>query len=72
MIHWEIVEDSSSRSTESEELNIQIKETSGSWWRIIKLGKQEWKFYIIGFFFLLIASSSKFIFQTPNNISTHV
>ncbi|CAF0857032.1 unnamed protein product [Adineta steineri] len=56
------IEDGSTKSTKNEnkDLKIQIKETSGLWWRIIKLGKQEWKLYIIGFCSLLIAASSNF------------
>jgi hypothetical protein len=60
-----IVEGTSSRSTidekEDKDLIVKIKQTSGSWWRIIKLGKEEWKLYIIGFIFLLIAALSKII-----------
>ncbi len=51
---------------EDKNLKVQIKETSGSWWRIIKLGKQEWKLYIAGFFFLLIAALSKTLISKPN------
>ncbi len=47
---------------EDKKLNVQIKETTGSWRRILKLGKQEWKLYIVGFFFLLIAALSTTIF----------
>ncbi|CAF0983031.1 unnamed protein product [Rotaria sp. Silwood1] len=47
---------SSNNETENKDFQAQIKETSSSWWRIIKLGKQEWKLYTIGFFFLLIAA----------------
>jgi len=47
---------------EDKDLKIQIKQTSGSWWRIMKLGKQEWKLYIAAFFFLLVAALSKIIF----------
>lgn len=43
-------------STE-EDQDVQIKQTSGSWWRILKLGKPEWKLYIIGFILLLFAAS---------------
>lgn len=46
---------------ENQDLTVQIKVTSGSWWRIIKLGKQEWILYILGFAFLLIAASSMII-----------
>ncbi|CAF4034692.1 unnamed protein product [Rotaria sp. Silwood2] len=42
--------------TESKDFQVQIKKTSSSWWRIIKLGKQEWKLYTIGFLFLLAAA----------------
>jgi len=60
-----IVEGTSSRSNidekENKDLIVEIKQTSGSWWRIIKLGKEEWKLYIIGFIFLLIAALSKII-----------
>jgi len=58
-----IVEGTSDNEKEVKDLKVQIKETSGSWWRIMKLGKQEWKLYIIAFFFLLIASLSKIIIQ---------
>ena len=42
---------------EDQDVQIQIKQTSGSWWRILKLGKPEWKLYIVGFFLLLFAAS---------------
>jgi hypothetical protein len=58
-----IVEGTSDNEKELKDLKVQIKETSGSWWRIMKLGKQEWKLYIIAFSFLLIASLSKIIIQ---------
>ena len=46
-------------ATEDEEnLNVQIKQSSGSWWRIVKLGRPEWKLYLIGSVFLLTAASS--------------
>ena len=49
---------------ETKELKVQIKESSGSWWRIIKLGKEEWKLYIIAFAVLIIAALSK---GSPSN-----
>jgi len=47
-------------SIEDKDLTVQIKQTRGSWWRIIKLGKEEWKLYIIGFICLLIAALGRF------------
>ncbi|CAF0812777.1 unnamed protein product [Rotaria sordida] len=47
---------SSINETESKDIRVQIKETGSSWWRIVKLGRQEWKFYAMGFFFLLSAA----------------
>ena len=45
----------------SQDLPAQIKETSSSWWRILKLAREEWQLYIVAFFFLLIAALSKLI-----------
>jgi hypothetical protein len=55
---------------EDKPLNVQIKETTGSWRRILKFGKQEWKLYILGFVFLLIAALGTTILfkQKPNQI----
>jgi hypothetical protein len=60
-----IVEGTSPRSNDNEkkekDLKVKIKEASSSWVRILKLGQPEWKFYIVGFFVLLISSLSKII-----------
>lgn len=45
-------------SEQTEEVNVQIKQANGSWWRILKLGSKEWKLYIGGFAFLLMAALS--------------
>lgn len=45
-------------ATNEEDTNVEIKQSSGSWWRIVKLGRPEWKLYLIGSVFLLIAASS--------------
>ncbi|UJR20663.1 hypothetical protein I4U23_023785 [Adineta vaga] len=41
---------------ENKDLNAQRKETTGSWWRILKLGKEEWKLYIFAFVCLFTAA----------------
>lgn len=53
--------DESDLLLDSTEEDIEIKQSTGSWWRILKLGKPEWKLYIIGFFLLLIAASGTLI-----------
>ena len=52
-------EPSENSANTTEDITVQIKETTSSWWRIIKLGKKEWKYYIIAFICLLIAAFSK-------------
>ncbi|CAF0794466.1 unnamed protein product [Adineta ricciae] len=49
-------EPSESSANTTEDITVQIKETTSSWWRIIELGKKEWKYYIIAFICLLIAA----------------
>jgi len=44
---------------ENAEVTVQIKQANGSWWRILKLGTEEWKLYIFGFVCLLLAAFSK-------------
>jgi hypothetical protein len=46
---------------EDESFEVQIKQVGGSWWRILKLGRQEWKLYVLGFSFLLTAATGKMI-----------
>ena len=73
VLHCCIVEGTSARSTtdekETRDTNAQIKGSSGSWWRILKLGSEEWKLYFLGFFFLLIGAISKMMsIKKPKSI----
>ncbi|CAF3367528.1 unnamed protein product [Rotaria socialis] len=47
--------------TKNEDIQVQIKKNTSSWWRILKLGKEEWTLYIIGFSVLLIAAATEMI-----------
>ena len=45
-----------------DEPTVQIIQHKSAWWRIIQLGKEEWRLYIVAFTFLLMAAASKTIF----------
>ena len=50
---------STSEQTIDNDAEVQIKKSSGSWWKILKLGREEWILYIAAFHFLIIAAISK-------------
>jgi hypothetical protein len=47
----------------SDEPTVQIVQHKSAWWRIIQLGKDEWRLYIVAFAFLLMAAASKNLFS---------
>lgn len=63
IVKYFIVDETLSRpddsQTESQDTKIEIKKTGSLWYRIIKLGKQEWRLYILAFFMLFVAALGK-------------